>query len=212
MHNVILTGFEPFGPYEFNPTQDIVRHFDGREIASHTVIGKILRCTYKESSEILKKLINETQPTAILSTGLSSSVKGVRIETVGKNIMNGKYPDADGWDPSGVPLVEGADELVFAQSDGERLHALLKEKRILTQLSTDADGFICNALLFQTANFIQQSRSKMRSAFIHIPWTDRYENSIQLEAGKCMMPEETLFNAVELLIEDLVAQANAQAS
>jgi pyrrolidone-carboxylate peptidase len=26
--NVLLTGFEPFGPYEYNPVQDVTNFFD----------------------------------------------------------------------------------------------------------------------------------------------------------------------------------------
>jgi pyroglutamyl-peptidase len=99
MRQIILTGFKPFGQYKFNPTEESTKYFDNKIIEQYNIKGIVLPCTYKGAFQILKEVINNIKPVAILSTGLSSNVKGVRFETVGRNIMNGKYPDTNGYAP-----------------------------------------------------------------------------------------------------------------
>ncbi len=46
MENIILTGFDIFGPYEYNPTLQSAIDFDGRIIGNRKVHGIVLPSTY----------------------------------------------------------------------------------------------------------------------------------------------------------------------
>ncbi len=204
MSKVILTGFKPFGSYQFNPTEDLAQAFNGKKIGDHEIIGIVLECTYDAFEKTLKGVIETHYPAAIISTGLSSSVKGVRIETVGKNIMRGKYPDAEGRNPEGEKLSLDGRQFLEAQSDGVSLANVLYTHEIPTELSSDADGFVCNALLYRTIEYIlTQHRASMRNTFIHIPWTDDYKGRVNLEEGKIMTPKADVHRAIELLIQHI---------
>jgi len=107
MKRAIVTGFEPFGPYKYNPVQDMAREFDRRKIGDIEVVGLVVPCIYYGAFELLSEKINELSPEIILSSGLASRVPRIRLEAFGRNIMGGKYADADGKKPDNEPLVLG---------------------------------------------------------------------------------------------------------
>jgi pyroglutamyl-peptidase len=115
---VIFTGFLPFGGYQFNPTEDLVRYFNSYvTIPQIEIMGLVLPCTYFGAFEKLSKIIDKEKPDAIISMGLSSCVKGIRIETTFRNLMNGKYPDMSGYDPAGIPICNEINAREFLTSN-----------------------------------------------------------------------------------------------
>lgn len=207
MKKVILTGFEPFGGYKYNPTKESTEYFNKIGIVSGVkVIGLVLPCTYFGAFQILSKVIDKEKPDAIISTGLSSSVRGVRIETTFHNVMNGKYPDSDGNITNGLPLCDELDvkDFLIATANNKYLADLLYSNGIPVEISEDADAFICNSLGYLTSKKILSNQfSSMRNMFIHIPWTDDYKNKINLESSKIFLEKEKYYQAIELLIKNI---------
>jgi pyroglutamyl-peptidase len=207
MKKVILTGFEPFGGYKYNPTKESTEYFNKIGIVSGVkVIGIVLPCTYFGAFKILSKVMNKEKPDAIISTGLSSSVKGVRFETTFHNIMNGKYPDSNGLSPNGLSIWNKpyAKDLLLATADNIYLSEILKQNKIPVEISIDADAFICNSLGYLTTKKILLNfLPRVKNMFIHIPWTDDYKNKINLEPSKIFLEKEKYYQAIELLIKNI---------
>jgi pyroglutamyl-peptidase len=204
---IIITGFEPFGGYKYNPTQVSTEYFNKIEIVSGIkVIGRVLPCTYFGAFQILSKVMNQEKPDAVISTGLSSSVKGVRIETTFHNLMNGKYPDADGLSPNGLPIWDSphAKDFLLATANNIYLANILKQNEIPVEISIDADTFICNSLGYQTTKkILSNSFPLIKNMFIHIPWTDDYKDKIKLEPTKVFLEKEKYYKAIELIIKNI---------
>jgi len=95
-------------------------------IGNISVKGIVLPCTYYGAFEKLKIAIVNHSPTAIISMGLSSSVHRIRIETTSKNIMNGKYPDANGYFPEGVLIKRDASEFLKVNSNSQKIVDILE--------------------------------------------------------------------------------------
>ena len=203
MKQIIVTGFQPFGPYQFNPVKESTIYFDGKQIGGYNVKGIVLPCTYFGAFQILKQAISEINPTAIISTGLSSSVKGIRFETTGRNIMNGKYPDADGYEPNRIPIIEGEKEFLNVNSDNSNLANILYDNGIPTEMSANAEEFICNSLIYLTINYLQANNLETKNVFIHTPWTENYKSKIELESHKIMIPQQTLYDSIEAIIKNV---------
>lgn len=204
MKKIIITGFQPFGPYQFNPVEESTKYFDKKQINEYEIQGIVLPCTYFGAFQILKDAIQEINPKAIISTGLSSSVKGIRFETTARNIMNGKYPDAKGYSPKNVPIINGGKEFVNTNSLNHNLANILYKERIPTEMSANADDFICNSLIYLTSNYLQTSKSNIRNTFIHVPWTDNYKDKIELESHKIMISQDTLYHSIETIIKNVL--------
>ncbi|MFP4567714.1 MAG: hypothetical protein ACLFN8_02100 [Candidatus Woesearchaeota archaeon] len=203
MNQIILTGFEPFGPYKFNPVEESTKYFDGKTTNNYNIKGLVLPCTYFGAFEVLKKAINELKPKAIISTGLSSSVKGIRFETTGRNIMNGKYPDANEYNPKGLHIIKEGTEFLNTNAPNHKLANILHAENIPTEMSANADSFICNSLIYLTTNYLQTNKSNIKNAFIHIPWTDNYKDKIKLEPHKIMITQEELYHSIDSIIKNI---------
>jgi len=204
MKQIILTGFEPFGPYKFNPVEESTKYFSNKQIGEYKIRGIVLPCTYLGGFHILKRFISETNPSAIISTGLSSSVKGIRFETTGRNVMNGKYPDAKGYNPKGIRIIKGGKEFLNTNSDNSSLANILYKKGIPTEISADADTFICNSLIYLTNDYLQRNDSEIKNVFIHTPWTENYKAKVEIEPHKTVIPQQTLYNSIETIIKNII--------
>lgn len=203
MKLAILTGFEPFGPYKYNPVQNTTQEYNKKRINGIEIRGLILPCTYYGGFELLSKKINELSPDIILSTGLASRVNGIRIETIGRNIMNGKYPDAEGRNPDNEPLIKNGKDWYFTNSDSINLAKSLSKEKISTEISLDAEGFICNSLIYLTARRIFNENLPIKFSFFHTPWTEDYLDRITLEPEKKTIKKSELKKAIEIILTNI---------
>lgn len=199
MKRAILTGFEPFGEYKYNPVQDTAVEFNKKILGDLEIIGLVLPCTYYGAFDLLSKKIDEFSPDIILGSGLASRIKRIRIETVGRNVMNGKYPDADGRQPDNEPIILGANPSYKTPSDPICLTNSLYEAGIPSETSTDAEGFICNSLIYLTSKRILEENLPVQFAFFHTPWTEDYSSRINLESGKITIKKDHLRKTIETL-------------
>ncbi len=207
MKKIILTGFQPFGGYSYNPTQDLVAHFKSEyfKINGIEIIGIVLPCTYYGAFEELSKLIDREKPDAIISTGLSSKVRGIRFETTFKNRMQSKYKDAGGLKPNGKRLISVADipKKLSATANNLFLANMLSTEKIPFEISDNANAFICNSLAYLTTKKILDEGLKTRNLFIHIPWTNEYKLQLGKKGKLFFINEVDLHTAIELIAENI---------
>jgi pyroglutamyl-peptidase len=206
MKTAILTGFEPFGPYKFNPTQDIAKEFDGATISGVKVRGVILPCSYTRAYENLFDEIKKEGADIVLGCGLASRVPRIRIEAVGRNVMNGKYPDADGKMPRNEKIFENAPRRYFPNTNSMALANTLHEEGIDCEISVDAGTYICNSLIYCTAGMIQNGNLPIKFAYFHTPWTEDYLGKVELEQGKVTIRKSDLKKTVETIILDIAGE------
>lgn len=201
---VILTGFQPFGPYVYNPTEESTTLFHGKEFGDRKVVGIVLPCVYDTWAHLVN-VVSRTSPYAIINTGLSSSVKGFRIESTFRNVMNGKYPDANGYEPKGERILHEphAPESVKSCAANKKLYELLLSNGIPAERSKNAEAFICNALGYNVSLATRNYDYVQKNMFVHIPWTSDYRDRVALEEGKIFLDKEKYHQGLELLIRNI---------
>jgi len=204
----ILTGFEPFGNYRSNPTQDLALRYHGKKIGDIEVVGLVLPALYYEAFDELCSKIDEVNPDIILSTGLASRARKFRLELVGMNRMDGKYPDAKGRDPEGQQTIPGGKDHYEVNSNPNSLADVLNENGFPAELSVDAEDFICESLIYLTSGYIRENGIMVRNAFLHTPWTKDYLGRAKIGSGKITIKKQDLNRAVELLLAELGRQAD----
>ncbi|MCX6815069.1 MAG: hypothetical protein NTY20_05480, partial [Candidatus Aenigmarchaeota archaeon] len=200
MKRAILTGFEPFGPYEGNPVQDTAKEYNGKRIGDIEVAGIVLPSTYYGAFDVLSDEIDRLGPDMILGTGLASSVRRIKLEAVGENIMKGKYADANDYRPEGVRIAPKGKDFYRTNADNISLAYCLSKNGIPAEVSVDAEGFICNSLIYLTARRIEKENLPVRHAFFHTPWTQDYLGRVKLEEGKTTISKDELRRAIDLCL------------
>ncbi len=204
MKKIILTGFQPFGPYQYNPTQQSTIDFHQKIFGDRKVIGIVLPSIYDAWGHLVATLLHHSDVYAIISTGLASSAQGIRIESTFRNTMNGKYPDANGYTPKNIPIIKkSAPYTIKSRAPHKKLLHTLLEHDIPAERSSDADSFICNALGYCTSLATRSNSYNERNVFIHVPWTTRYCDKVPHESGKIFLDHDLYYKGLELLIRTI---------
>jgi pyroglutamyl-peptidase len=104
---VLVTGFEPFGPWQRNPSGETARHLDGVTITVPVnlppieIRGLVLPVSFQRAVTPLITAIDELHPAVVLNLGQEEAA-GIRVERIAVNCCEGK--DNDGYDPWGSRL------------------------------------------------------------------------------------------------------------
>lgn len=203
LEKVILTGFEPFGPYKYNPVYDTTLKLDRQNLNGLEIYGLILPPNYYKAAEILLEKIEEISPSVVLGTGLFSSIPKIRFESVGNNRMEGKYPDNEGRKPDGKKIIADGNDFYKTNVDNIDLAQKLDEIGIVAEVSVNADYFICNSLIYLTARHIQRENLQVKFGFFHTPWTDFYKDLVEISPEKVIIPQENLEKAIKTTLIEM---------
>jgi len=82
---ILVTGFEPFGEYKSNPSQEIAQFFDKKRINGFKIVGRVIPLRYKEIQKAIQSLIEENKPNIILALGQAPR-PSISVERVAINI------------------------------------------------------------------------------------------------------------------------------
>jgi len=156
---VLITGFEPFGKWEVNPSELVAENLNGSKIGNAKVIGIVLPVDYNESFKKLEKAIAKYKPDLIICLGLDGSARAINVEVVALNLKR------DGW------KFERINEKLFYTSTlpcKEIVNELRKEE-IKARLSFFAGFYLCNFIFYNTMKYIEENGLDIKAGFIHIP-------------------------------------------
>lgn len=188
---VLVTGFEPFGSYEMNPSQLIAEALNGTTIDDADIIGVVLPVNFTTSVEQAREAIEQYHPEVVLSLGLNARAQGIRVEKIGINLK--RYLNNDGtWsfprriDPSG-PFLRFSPLPAFA------IVEKIREENISAQFSCYAGIYQCNSLLYQLLDFKTGYNGTRRIGFIHVPLLDSQDPE--------GMPLQSMVSAVRIAIQ-----------
>ncbi|MCL7418265.1 MAG: pyrrolidone-carboxylate peptidase, partial [Halalkalicoccus sp.] len=67
---VLLTGYEPFGEHDTNPSERLATRFDGKTVDGMEVVGRVLPVEFDRVEGELLDAIEEVDPDLVLSMGL----------------------------------------------------------------------------------------------------------------------------------------------
>ena len=191
---VLITGFEPFDVYDVNPSQLIAEELDGQVIEGAEIVGIVLPVDFEKSVENVTTAIDDYNPILIISIGLSARARFINIENCGLNLK--KYPrNESSWilphrlDPDG-PMIR------LSTISTKDVVKEIRNADIKIRHSFYAGMYVCNAVLYETAGYIEQQELLTKSGFIHVPLLSSQDSD--------GMDLETMVNAVKIAIETSV--------
>ena len=163
----LITGFEPYGPWQRNPSGETARHMDGATIIDLEVTGLVLPVSFARAAAPLIEAIDALRPDIVLNLGQGEAV-GVRVERTAVN--RAKSPaggDNDGFDPQGGLIVEGGPETYASTLPVNEIVELLTNVKFNAAPSDSAGEFLCNYVMYTTLHHIATRGYAMRAGFIH---------------------------------------------
>lgn len=144
---ILVTGFEPFGKDDRNPSWEAVKQLPERFCGA-----QICKCelpvSFKKCSVVLEEIFSREKPDYILSVGLAGGDTGLSMERVGINLMEARIPDNDGWQPFDQPIRTDGENAYFSTLPMKRIAKEVKELGIEANVSYSAGTFVCNEVLY----------------------------------------------------------------
>ncbi len=174
---VLLSGFEPFGGDDRNPSWEVADRLDGEPVEDEAgrpvarVRSLRLPCAFGEAFDVLDAAIRQLDPIAVVALGLDASRPDIAIERVAINLDDARIPDNRGRQPRDEPVCPGAPAAYWSGLPVKAIVAALQEARIPASLSNSAGTFVCNHVFFALAHHLAGLGGKRFPAgFIHLPW------------------------------------------
>lgn len=202
MKKILITGFEPFGGDDRNPSGEAVEQLIVTN-SEYEVKKLILPVTWKTAFPKIRELWDAWHPDAVLMVGLAAGAKTLRIERVGINLCgatkdnDGVYANGAGDEPVEMPIVPGAEDGYFTTYNEKAIADALAAAEIPAKYSYSAGAYICNYLLYSSLHKCKKENADMKIGFIHLPYAEGQREEMP------SLPLETMVKALGITLDHL---------
>jgi pyroglutamyl-peptidase len=200
---ILVTGFEPFGGMEQNPTQQLVSSLDRDAVPGLEIHTLLLPVAYDDCLRKAVAEIERLDPAAVISCGLYAGRSAVTPERVGLNVKDtmaeDPIPDNAGHLPVDEPIGDGPDAL-FATLPVRAIAEDIRAAGIPSFVSNTAGTYICNNTLYGVLDQLRRTGSGVLAGFIHFPASTEMAVSNPILPS---LPLETMRRALIVAIESV---------
>ncbi|USZ69876.1 pyroglutamyl-peptidase I (plasmid) [Halorussus salilacus] len=169
---LLLTGYEPFGDHDRNPSKAVARDLDGEEVADREVVGRVLPVEFDRAGEEMTELIEDHDPAAVVATGLAAGRAAVSVERVGVNVADcAGVPDNADAEPRDERIRDEGPAAYFATLPVARVVGDLLDAGIPARVSNTAGTHLCNHVLYRTRAHVEREGLDIPAGFVHLPLT-----------------------------------------
>ncbi|MBL0426208.1 pyroglutamyl-peptidase I [Ramlibacter alkalitolerans] len=191
--SVLVTGFDPFGGSDVNPSWQAVHALHGRQIAGHRVIGAELPTVFGASIRRLEELMREHQPRLVVCTGQAGGRGAVSLERVAINVNDARIPDNAGARPIDTAIVPDGPAAYFTSLPIKAMLQALLDAGVRAEVSQTAGTFVCNHTFYGLMHLLAQPEWQgVRGGLVHVPWLP--------EQGQPSMRVDEIVRGLELAI------------
>lgn len=167
MTTILLTGFEPFGGEDRNPSAEIVARLGGSRIGGAEVVGVVLPVVYGGSAEVLLAAIETHRPDAVISLGVAVGRTAVTPERVAVNLDDTPAADNAGAVHVETPIIDGAPVGRLSTLPVRAIAEAIEAAGIPAAVSGTAGAFVCNHVFYRL--LAATEASGIPAGFIHVP-------------------------------------------
>ncbi|KEY60879.1 pyroglutamyl-peptidase I [Serratia sp. DD3] len=196
MQKVLITGFEPFGGEQVNPSWEVVKQLDGLQIAGAQIIARQLPCVFGEALTVLNAAIDELQPQRVLAIGQAGGRSDISVERVAINVDDARIADNQGQQPIDQAIVEHGPAAYFSTLPIKAIVNALRQAGIPASVSQTAGTYVCNHVMYGLLHRLS-SQPQIKGGFIHIPYLPEQAAH---HPGQPSMAAETVLAALKLAI------------
>ena len=166
---LLVTGFEPFGGEERNPSAEILALLPKR-LGGFSVSTLLLPVVFGESARKAGAAIRELGPRAVLMLGQAGGRPDVTVERVAINLDDARIPDKRRKRPVDRPIDPSGPAGLFSTFPARAIVEAIMAEGIPASLSLSAGSFVCNHLLYSVLRQLSLESPEAIAGFIHLPW------------------------------------------
>ena len=185
MEKILVTGFEPFGGEQTNPSWEVANALP-TVIAGRAVVCERIPVSFRRGPAAVLNAIRRENPYVVLCLGQAGGRAKVTPEFVGINYADARIPDNDGTQPQGMRLSAGAPDAYFSTLPVRAMAQAMIDAGVPAAVSYSAGTYVCNAVLFSALHALATSHSAVRAGFVHVPYSP--EQACQLSKATPSLP------------------------
>ncbi|MCW4050007.1 MAG: pyroglutamyl-peptidase I [Candidatus Bathyarchaeota archaeon] len=165
---ILLTGFEPFGESNINPSIEACRILEGEEYNGYKIVVEEIPLRYDDVKPTLFNAIKNHKPSAIICTGQGGGGI-INIERVAINVADARIPYNCGKQPKDKPIVEDGPVAYWTKVPFRKMLKAMKEAKVPTSISNSAGTFGCNHVFYELMHHLAVTETDIPAGFIHVP-------------------------------------------
>lgn len=201
---LLITGFDPFGGESVNPASEVVLDLDSKEIKGCEIVAEEIPTVYGKAADVVRELIDEVEPDVVLHIGQASGIHGIRVERVAVNIDDARIEDNEGNQPIDEVIVDEGSTAYWTTIPTRKIVEAIKEAGIPSFLSYTAGTFVCNHVIYSTANYVDENDLPIHYGFIHVPFLP--EQAVDKDNQPPSMAKETIKEALIVALETIIEE------
>ncbi len=203
MGTILLTGFEPFADDLANPSQEITKVLDGRQVGACAVRGIVLPVEHTAARARMAVALRDPELVGVVHVGLAGGRARIALEQVAVNVMDYSIPDAKGRRFAGEPCVMGGPAAYLSTLPNRAILTALIADGVPGYLSYTAGTYLCNQTLYWTLHEIAQRGLAVRAGFMHVPFLPSMVAAHGLDEPS--MELSTMVRAAEIILRVVAA-------
>jgi pyroglutamyl-peptidase len=165
----VVQGFGPFGGFDPNPSELLVRSLAER--CDPDIRTEVLPVSIDRVRNEVPKLMEESRPRVWLGVGLAAGRPSLALEAVAVNLAD--WPesaaDADGVSVARVPVTSGGAAAHLTTLPAEAILTAWRGAGIPGYLSQTAGSYLCNYSFYAAAEAARQLGLSCMVGFLHVP-------------------------------------------
>ena len=174
MTRVLVTGFEPFGEHDVNPSA----------LIAEALGGVVLPVSFARVSSALRDAINERDPELVVCFGLADGDTAISVERFAHNLDEADAVDNEGAGGSGSAIDPDGPLALPSSLPVDAIVAALRAEEIPAAVSRDAGGYLCNHIFYVLMGVLGRGR---RGGFVHLPPLDVVPLETQIRAARTIL-------------------------
>ena len=164
---LLITGFDPFGGQNINPSWEAVSCLP-ESIGEYNIYKLQIPTEFQKASVSIIEKASTLHPDVILCIGQAGGRDAITPEVIAINLREASLPDNAGYQPVNLPVIPDSREAYFSTVPVRSMVKELHSHNIPARLSYSAGTFVCNDVLYTLLNEFFESSTLV--GFIHVPY------------------------------------------
>lgn len=195
MKKLLITGFDPFGGENINPSWEAVK-FLQETIGEYDLTKLQIPTVFGQAAAAVLAAAETLRPDVILSIGQAGGRRGITPEVVAINLREASIADNRGNQPVNAAVVESGPDAYFATVPVREMVKGITGAGLPGTLSYSAGAFVCNDVLYTLLHHYHGTATRV--GFIHVPFLPE-----QARENVPSMPLEQIVHGLTAAIECL---------
>ncbi|MGD8457900.1 MAG: pyroglutamyl-peptidase I [Anaerolineales bacterium] len=196
---LLLTGFEPFGGSDINPSEQVVNTLADKKYPDLILVTTILPVDREKGPQRLIQEIKENQPEAVICLGEARGRVGFSIERIAINLLDYSIEDNAGNLIQDRSIIPDGPSAYFCSLPVRKILEAVQDIGVPAALSLSAGAFLCNQVFYTLLHYLDINGLEIPAGFIHLPSLP--QQVAHEQPNKPSMSIETMKIGIEAIIK-----------